>query len=162
MRAKTLAPLLTSYAKIRQLVRHGRSKGVSVQKLASILMKSTRTAELPVLRQVAQKLGGKKRKRKLWGNICKRDDRMYRLLRAPSHKSGAYADQKLFWAFVLRSFKARAVCVISARWGDAKLPKHALCRALQPYAVYGRSSGVDAAKTKHRKWFLIAQNADRQ
>ena len=87
-----------------------------------------------------------KRSDQPWDNVSKKDDRMYKLLKA-SVKIRDNRHQRGISLFIKESFRCRALCVTSNRLGKVgSVPKTAVPQRERPYRFYGYG-----AKDKFKK-----------
>ena len=140
-----------SYTKIRKLVQASRAAKHHKDQLLATTLKSCSWRDMVVLRQIASTLQQRKRRLQPWGNASKKDDAMYkRLLSSVAIKREP--DMHGIDNFVCESFRCRAICVTSSRFGKrGVLPRQPVSMILLPYRVYGDSNG-SMCVAKHRRW----------
>lgn len=145
---------MQAYTKIRRIIQLARAAGIPRDKLVDQLMLRCSARDILVLREIRWRLQQQKRANQPWGNVSKRDDRMFRLL-AKSVKHSDVHDrdyQDTINRFVKESFRCRALCVTSSRFGKAGfLPKLSVPQKQLPYRVYGYA-GKEKALQKHQLW----------
>ena len=147
---KVLADVLQCYTKIRRIVQRARSSEASCTQLVGCLMSRCSRRDTMVLGEICHRLKQRKRSRQPWGNVTKKDDRLYKLLRA-SVKIRSPDDQSGIDTFVKESFRCRAICVTSKRFGQpGSLPSGPVPQAQLPYRVYGYARKREGPK--HRLW----------
>ena len=150
-RLQVLAEVVHSYTKIRKLVQASRAAKRHRDQLLAILLKSCSWRDMVVLRQIASKLQQRKRRLQPWGNVSKKFDAMYKRL-VSSVAIKREPDMHGIDNFVRESFRCRAICVTSSRFGKrGVLPKQPVSMDLLPYRVYGYSKGSTCV-AKHRRW----------
>ena len=139
-RLSVLADILQAYTKIRRIIQAARAAGTPRGKLVDQLMLRCSSRDILVLREIRRRLQQQKRANQPWGNVSKKDDRMFKML-AKSVKRSDVHDHNYQYAsnrFVKESFRCRALCVTSNRFGKAGfLPKAPVPQKKLPYRVYG-------------------------
>ena len=153
-RLSVLADILQAYTKIRRIIQAARAAGTPRGKLVDQLMLRCSSRDILVLREIRRRLQQQKRANQPWGNVSKKDDRMFKML-AKSVKRSDVHDHNYQYAinrFVKESFRCRALCVTSNRFGKAGfLPKAPVPQKKLPYRVYGYV-GLKEAQRKHQLW----------
>ena len=150
-RLDILANILQAYTKIRKLVQAARAAKQRSHQLVDTLMKSCSWQDTVVMQEICHRLKQKKRTMQPWGNVAKKHDKLYKLL-AASVTIKSTSDAKGIDAFVRESFRCRALCVVSSRFGRrGALPSNPVPGHAQPYRVYGYANN-DTCKRKHNLW----------
>ena len=145
-----LATLVQIYCKIRRLVQEARHSGSSVDTLVGRLMTRCCERDALVLGEIARRLQMKKRLRQPWGNLSKKDDRLYKCLAKSVHIKNL-RDNSAINDFVRESFRCRAIAVVSARFGRRGfLPQGPVPTEILPYRVYGYKNKLQSSK--HQRW----------
>ena len=148
---RVLADILQAYTKIRRIIQLARAAGIPRDKLVDQLMLRCSVRDILVLCEIRWRLQHQKRANQPWGNVSKKDDRMFKLLAKFSDVHG-HDCQHAINRFVKESFRCRALCVTSSRFGRVGfLPKLAVPQKHLPYRVYGYA-GKEKAQHKHQLW----------
>ena len=144
-----LATLVQIYCKIRRLVQEARHSGSSVDTLVGRLMTRCCERDALVLGEIARRLQMKKRLRQPWGNLSKKDDRLYKCL-AKSVNIKNLRDNSAINDFVRESFRCRAIAVVERLpWYQHDLAGVVFCLRAQSRPRYSLT-GSTATRTNYR------------